>query len=102
MAKAREVEQKLLAMKLPEAAKVVREGVEATVRYMSFLREHWAKIQTTNPLERLMREICRRTRVVGNFTDGKSAMLLVAVRLRHIASTRWGAKKYMEIQAHRK
>jgi transposase-like protein len=89
-------------MKLPEAAKVVREGVEATLRYMSFPREHWAKIRTTNPLERIMREIRRRTRVVGNFPDGKSAMLLVAARLRHIAGTRWGMKKYMEIQAHRK
>ena len=102
LAKAREVEQKLLAMKLPEAAKVVREGVEATVRYMSFPREHWAKIRTTNPLERIMREIRRRTRVVGNFPDGKSAMILVAARLRHIAGTRWGMKKYMDIQGHRK
>ena len=102
LAKAREVEQKLLAMKLPEAAKVVREGVEATIRYMSFPREHWAKVRTTNPLERIMREIRRRTRVVGNFPDGKSAMILVAARLRHIAGTRWGMKKYMDIQGHRK
>lgn len=102
LAKAKEVEQKLLAMKLPEAAKVVREGVEATLRYMSCTREHWIKIRTTNPLERIMREIRRRTRVVGNFPDGKSAMLLVAARLRYIAGTRWGLKKYMDIKSHRK
>lgn len=102
LAKAREVEQKLLAMKLSEAAKVVWEGVEATLRYMSFPREHWAKIRTTNPLERIMREIRLRTRVVENFPDGKSAMLLVAARLRHITGTRWGMRKHMEIQAHRK
>ena len=99
LAKAKEVEQKLLAMKLPEAAKVVREGVEATLRYMSCAREHWIKIRTTNPLERIMREIRRRTRVVGNFPDGKSAMLLVAARLRYIAGTRWGLKKYMDIKS---
>lgn len=98
LAKAREVEQKLLALRLPEAAKVVREGVEATLRYMSFPREHWTKIRTTNPLERIMREIRRRTRVVGNFPDGKSAMLLVAARLRHIAGTQWGMKKYMDLK----
>lgn len=102
LAKAKEVEQKLLAMKLPEAAKVVREGVEATLRYMSCARERWIKIRTTNPLERIMREIRRRTRVVGNFPDGKSAMLLVAARLRYIAGTRWGLKKYMDIKSHRK
>ena len=45
-----------------------------------------------------MREIRRRTRVVGNFPDGKSAMLLVAARLRHIAGSRWGAKKYMDMK----
>ena len=99
LSKAKEVEQKLLAMKLPEAAKVVREGVEATLRYMSCAREHWIKIRTTNPLERIMREIRRRTRVVGNFPDGKSAMLLVAARLRYIAGTRWGLKKYMDIKS---
>jgi len=102
LGKVQEVVQKLLAMKLPEAAKVVREGAEATLRYMSFAREHWIKIRTTNPLERIMREIRRRTRVVGNFPNGKSAMLLVAARLRYIAGTRWGLKKYMDVKSHRK
>lgn len=100
--KVQEVVQKLLAMKLPETAKVVREGAEATLRYMSFAREYWIKIRTTNPLERITREIRRWTRVVGNFPDGKSAMLLVAVRLRYIAGTRWRLKKYMDVKSHRK
>jgi putative transposase len=63
--KAREVEKKLLAMKLEKATKIVREGVEETLAYMAFPHEHWVKIRTTNPLERIMREIRRRTRVVG-------------------------------------
>ena len=50
LAKAKEVEQKLLAMKLPEAAKVVREGVGATLSYMSFPREHWAKIRVARQI----------------------------------------------------
>ncbi len=96
--KAREVEKKLLALKLEKAAKVVREGVEETLTYMSFPREHWMKIRTTNPLERINREIRRRTRVVGAFPDGNAAVLLVAARLRHIAGTRWGTKMYMNMK----
>ena len=95
--KAREVEKKLLAMKLQKAAAIVREGVEETLAYMAFPREHWTRIRTTNPLERIMREIRRRTRVVGCFPDGNSAVLLVAARLRHIAGTRWGTKLYMKV-----
>ena len=95
--KAREVEAKLRAMKLSRAADTVREGAMETLAYMSFPREHWMKIRTTNPLERIMREIRRRTRVVGCFPDGESAMLLVAARLRHIAGTRWGTKMYMKV-----
>ena len=64
---------------------------------MSFPRAHWLKIRTTNPLERIMREIRRRTRVVGAFPDGNAALLLVAARLRHIAGTRWGTKHYMSL-----
>ena len=95
--KAREVEAKLRGMKLSKAADTVREGAMETLAYMSFPREHWTKIRTTNPLERIMREIRRRTRVVGCFPDGESAMLLVAARLRHIAGTRWGTKMYMKV-----
>ena len=69
-----------------------------TLAYMSFPREHWLKIRTTNPLERIMREIRRRTRVVGAFPDGNAAVLLVAARLRHIAGTRWGTKQYMNLK----
>lgn len=93
--KVQEVEQKLIKMKLPEAAKTVREGIKETLAYMYFPREHWIRIRTNNPLERIMREIRRRTRVVGCFPDGKSAMLLVCARLRHITGTKWGTKQYM-------
>jgi hypothetical protein len=48
-------------------------------------------------LERIMKEIRRRTRVVGSFPDGQSALMLVAARLRHIASTKWGPRRYMNM-----
>ena len=97
--KAQDVEKKLLAMKLEKAARIVREGVDETLAYMAFPHEHWLKIRTNNPLERIMREIRRRTRVVGNFPDGNSALLLVAARLRYIAGTRWGTRLYMRLNA---
>ena len=44
------------------------------------------------------REIRRRTRVVGTFPDGNSALMLVCARLRHVAGTQWGNKKYMNMK----
>jgi len=96
--KAKDVAEKLEAMKLGNAAQIVREGVEETLCYMAFPTEHWRQIRTNNPLERIMREIRRRTRVVGAFPDGRSALMLVAARLRHIAGTRWGTKRYLDMQ----
>ena len=96
--KAAAVAEKLTAMRLGEAAKTVREGIEETLSYMSFPREHWLRIRTGNIGARSMREIRRRTRVVGNFPDGKSALMLVAARLRHIAGTKWGTRQYLDVQ----
>ena len=92
------VAEKLGTMRLAQAAAIVREGVDETLSYMAFPREHWTRIRTNNVLERIMREIRRRTRVVGNFPDGKSAVMLVAARLRHIAGTRWGKRVYLDME----
>lgn len=96
--KAVDVVTKLRSLKLQKAAKVVEEGVSETLRYMSYPREHWTRIRTNNALERLMREIRRRTRVVGAFPDGNSALMLVAARLRHVAGTKWGTRKYLDME----
>ena len=63
-----------------------------------FPSEHWTRIRTNNVIERLNREIRRRTRVVGSFPDGNSALMLVCARLRHVAGTQWGNKKYMNMK----
>ncbi|MCD6341105.1 MAG: transposase, partial [Desulfurococcales archaeon] len=96
--KAEAVARKLEAMKLTKAAQLVRDGAEETLGYYAFPREHWRQLRTNNPLERRMREIRRRSRVVGCFPDGHSALMLAAARLRHIAGTRWGAKRYMNMR----
>ena len=95
--KARLVVEKLRAMKLAKAAEIVENGIDETLSYYSLPPEHWRCLRTNNPLERLMREIRRRTRVVGAFPDGNSALMLVAARLRHVASTRWGTKRYLQM-----
>lgn len=98
LAKAKDVTGALREMKLKEAAKKVEDSVEETLTYTSFPFEHWTRIRTNNVIERLNREIRRRTRVVGCFPDGKSALMLVCARLRHVAGTQWGNKMYMNMK----
>ncbi len=95
--KARAVIAKLEAMKLKEAAKKVRVSIVETFSFYDFPREHRLRIRTNNGLERIMREIRRRTRVVGAFPDGHSALMLCAARLRHIAGSKWGQKRYLNM-----
>lgn len=96
--KAKTVVEELRSMKLKEAAKKVEDGIEETLTYCDFPSEHWTRIRTNNVIERLNREIRRRTRVVGSFPDGNSALMLVCARLRHVAGTQWGNKKYMNMR----
>ena len=95
--KAKAVVAELRAMKLKEAAKKVEDGIEETLTYCAFPGEHRTRIRTNNVIERLNREI-RRIRVVGTFPDGNSALMLVCARLRHVAGTQWGCKKYMNMK----
>ena len=79
------------------AAKVVCEGFAEALTYCEMPREHWRRIRTNNAIERLNREIRRRTRVVGTFPDGKSALMLVAARLKYVADSEWGARRYLDV-----
>jgi putative transposase len=95
--KAEEVIAKLKALRLAKAAELVETNIAETFSFYDFPDQHWIKLKTNNPLERIMREIRRRTRVVGAFPDGKSALNLAAARLRHIAGTKWSLKRYMNM-----
>jgi transposase-like protein len=92
--KAADMVEKLKAMKLAKASELVKEDIEETLHDMNFPREHWRNLQTDNLPERIVQEIRCRTRVVGAFPDGNSALMLVAARLRHVAATRWGSKRH--------
>ena len=93
--KAKDVVEQLRAMKLKEAAKKLEDGIEETLTYMDFPSQHWLKIRTNNVTERMNREIRRRTRVVGTFPDGRSALMLVCARLRYVSGKEWGSKRYL-------
>ena len=96
--KAQDVVAKLRAMKLSAAAKLVEDKIDETLTYYAFPSQHWLKIKTNNPMERLLREARRRTKVVGAFPDGHSALMLVRARLRHVSATQWGTRKYMNME----
>lgn len=66
---------------------------------MGFPSPHWIRIRTNNTVERANRKIKRRTRAIGAFPDGQSALMLVCARLRHVASSDWGIiKRYLNMQ----
>ena len=73
------------------------DGCAETLAHTRFPRERWRRIRTNNAVERLNRETRRRTRVVGTFPDGKSALMLVTARLKHVAGSEWGARRYLDV-----
>jgi putative transposase len=96
--KARSVIDTLREARMGAAAELMETSVQETLTYYAFPDIHWHKIRTNNPLERIMREIRRRTRVVGAFPDGRSCLNLAAARLRYIAGTAWSTKRYMNMR----
>ena len=96
--KAKEVIETLKTMKLRTAAGLVDNAVNETFAFYAYPPQHWLKIKTNNPMERLLREVRRRTRVVGAFPDSHAALMLVSARLRHVSGTKWGTHKYMNMQ----
>ena len=96
-AKALEVAGELEGSNLKEAAKAAREGYAETLTYTRFPSQHWRRIRTNNAIERLNRKIRRRTRVIGTFPDGRSALMLVTARLKYVAESEWGSKRYLDV-----
>lgn len=96
--KAKQVTERLREMKLGKAAEKVEASIEETLTFMDFPSQHWTRIRTNNMLERVNREIKRRTRAIGAFPDGNSALMLVCARLRHVAGSAWGEKRYMNME----
>lgn len=79
------------------AARTVRDGFAETLTYTEFPPVHWRRIRTNNGIERINREIGRRTRVVRTYPDGNSAPMLVTARLEHTVEHEWGKRRYLDM-----
>ena len=75
------------------ATRTVRDGFAETLAYTEFTPEHWRRIRTNNGIERINREIRRRTRVDGTFPDGNSPLMLVTARLKYTVDHEWGKRR---------
>ena len=98
MAKAGTVAGEMGERKLKAAANCLREGVGETTAYLlpEFSANHRIKLRTNDMIERLNKEIRRRTRVVGGFPDSNSALMLVCARIRYVTSRSWSDRQYMD------
>ena len=94
-----QVATEMESRKLKAAANCLREGVGETTTYLlpEFPDGHRRRIRTNNMIERLNREIRRRTRVVGSFPDGDSALMLVCARIRYVTANEWSTRRYLDM-----
>ncbi len=82
---------------LADAARVFEEGYMETPAYARFPPEHWRRARTNNGIERLNREVKRRTKAVTSFPDGRAATMLAAARCKYMAEGNWGTKRYLDV-----
>jgi len=97
--KAESAAKDMESRKLKEAARCLREGIGETTTHLldDYPREHRRRIRANNMIERLNREIRRRTRVVGGFPDGNSALMPICARIRHVTANEWSTRRYLDM-----
>lgn len=88
----------LYGTRFPKAVSVFEAGIEDTLTFLRYPGSHHARIRTTNMLERLFREVKRRTRVVGVFPNEVSASTL-ATEIALRSSEQWALKRYLAMDA---
>ena len=98
-ARAGEVAREMEGRRLKAAANCLREGVGETTTYLldEFPDGHRRRIRTNNMIERPNRKIRRRTRVVGSFPDGNSALMLGCARIRYVTANEWSTRRYLDM-----
>jgi putative transposase len=88
----------LFGGRFPKAISVFEAGIGDALTYLSFPGSHHAKLRTTNMLERLFKEVKRRTRVVGVFPNETSASTL-ATEIALRSSEEWALRRYLAMDA---
>ena len=87
-----------LGKQVPEALQTLTDGFSAATQFFAFPKAHWKRIRSNNGLERLNREIRRRTDSVGAFPDRAAALRLVTATALN-ATARWAARRYLDLAA---
>jgi putative transposase len=82
----------------PKAVSVFEAGIRDALTYLSYPGSHHARIRSTNMLERLFKEVKRRTRVVGVFPNETSASTL-ATEIALRSSEEWALRRYLTMDA---
>jgi len=82
----------------PKAVAIFEAGIEDALTYLRYPGSHHVRIRTTNMLERLFREVKRRTKVVGVFPNETSASTL-ATEIMLRSSEEWTLKRYLSMEA---
>ncbi len=99
LAKAGTVAAEMESRKLKAAAGCLREGIGETTAYL--LPEFPDGAPQEDPHEQhdrtANREIRRRTRVVGSFPDGNSALMLICARTRYVTANEWSTRRYLDM-----
>ena len=85
--------------KLRTAANCLREGIGETAVYLldEFPDGHRRRIRTNDMIERLNREIRRRTRVAVSFPGGDNALMLICARIRYVTANEWSTRRYLDM-----
>src|SRR5690606_13920150 len=82
----------------PKLAELMRRAEDDVLAYKSFPRDHWAKIHSTNPWERLNKELKRRTNVVGIFPSEAAVTRLVGALMLE-QNDEWAiTRRYMTLE----
>ena len=88
----------LYSGRFTKAVSVFEASIEEALTYLGYPGSHHAKLRTTNMLERLFKEVKRRTRVVGVFPNERSASTL-ATEIALRSSEEWALRRYLSMDA---
>jgi putative transposase len=82
-----------------KAMRILEDGLGDALSFMAFPREHWSRISSTNPIERMNLEIRRRTRSIGIFPNVASALRLISMILLEQTEEWQVGKRYMSAES---
>lgn len=88
-----------LRVALPKVSDAMDEAEDDVLAFMNFPKEHWPQLASTNTLERLNKEIKRRSRVVGIFPNDASIERLVGALLAEQTDEWQVGRRYMSLEA---